>query len=390
VALVRVELAYGAGAEALLQAVNELGQGLGRVMPEACFQHGRRVHGEPGLPVVQRLGDGHVEGGGLEAEPDIIEGIGHAIEAQPDEARDVANVAAGSGEADLDRLHAAVQMEQHEAYHARSGGGAFEIGNERMQEPRGSFQDMLPADDGLYEHGLRAIDRRGHGGDERLGGAPQGLVEAQEEGLEAGGERRARLTDHVADAAQPQAAEQRQRTLRQPQSCEREGGQGPRLSARRDNDTPGAAMMCHGPGCAGGAGDGEARGEAEGGEAALEISEQRRLAAEKMGRAGDVDEEAVSAVRLAPRGHDGRVAQGPQGEPAQGHSIGGRVGFVRLQIEHLGAGVGDEVSHAEAALPGGAVECDDARPAWAGGDEGEGAERVKLGACLRVMSKTCI
>jgi hypothetical protein len=109
-----------------------------------------------------------------------------------------------------------------------------------------------------------------------------------------------------------------------------------------------------------------------------------------MRRAGDVEEEAVGAVRLVPRGHDGGIAQGPQGEPAQGLSIGGRVGLARDEIEHLGAGVGDEVPHAEAALPGGPVERDDARPPWAGGDEGERPQRVKLGACLRVMSKTCI
>ena len=142
-------------------------------------------------------------------------------------------------------------------------------------------------------------------------------------------------------------------------------------------------MMGHGPGRAGGIGDGEARGEAEGGEAAVEIGDQPRLAAEQVGCAGDVDEQAVGAARLVPRSHDGRIAQAPQGEPAQGLGIGGRIGLARCEIEHLGAGVGDEVARAEAALPGGAVERDDARPSGAGGDEGEGAKRVVCGQPAR-------
>ena len=66
---------------------------------------------------------------------------------------------------------------------------------------------------------------------------------------------------------------------------------------------------------------------------------------------------------------DGRIAQAPQRELAQGGGIGGRIGVAGLQVEHLGAGVGQQLALDEPALPRRAVERDDARPALARRDQ---------------------
>jgi hypothetical protein len=208
VALVRVELAHGSATQALLQAVDELGQGLGG----GCGL----VQGQANLPVRQRLGHEHVEGRGLEAEVGI-EAIGCTIEAQGDETRDVPGIAAGRGQADLHRLNPAVHSEQQETQGTRAHGIPRKVGGEAVEEPRGRLKHMLAADDRLGERGLRPIDRRRNGGCERLEDAPQRLVEAEQESLETGGQRRARHIDHVGDVAQPQALQQRQAGLWQAQ-----------------------------------------------------------------------------------------------------------------------------------------------------------------------------
>jgi hypothetical protein len=212
----RPKPAHGRGPQALLQAVDEPGQGLGR--------RRRLVHGETGLAICKRLGNKHVEGCSLIAEV-AIESVGRALEMQGDQAGDVQGIAAGRGKSDLHRLHPAVQSEQHEAQGARADGIARKVVNERPQETRGGFQHVLVADDRLHEAGLRQVDWRGQGGDKRLRRASERLVETQEQGLEAGGQRRARLIHHLADAAQAEAAQQRQRCVGQAQSGERQGPQ---------------------------------------------------------------------------------------------------------------------------------------------------------------------
>ena len=383
-ALVRVELAHGAAAQALLQAVDELGQGLGQGFWMGCGL----VHGQAGLQVRQRLGHEHVEGRGLEPEVGI-ETVGHAIETQGDQAGDVPGIAAGRGKANLNRLHLAVMLEaclrhdpeQQEAQHARAHAIVCEVGSEAVEEPRGGLPHVLVADDRLGERGLCPIDGRGNGGDERLGHAPQRLVEAEQEGLEAGCKRCTRLVDHVADAAQPQAPQERQGGLGQAQGGKRQRPQrlGLRAGGEDGDGCPASRNSMAGkcPGRAGSAGDGQPGGEAEGTQAPVEVGEQVRLAAEQVGRTGDVDEQAVGAAGLVPGGGEGGVAHGPQRQPVEGGGVGRRIGLADLQVEDLGAGVGEEVAGDKPAPSCGWVEGDDARSSLAGSDQHQRTTRIE-------------
>ena len=106
VTLVGAEAVHGAGAQTLLQAVDELGQGLGR---RTC-----RVHRQRRLPFRQGLRRQHMDGGGLETELGI-EHAAQTIEAQRDQAGDVAGVTTGRGEADVDRASLAIDAEEQKA-----------------------------------------------------------------------------------------------------------------------------------------------------------------------------------------------------------------------------------------------------------------------------------
>ena len=185
-ALVRMEPAHGAGSQPLLQAVDQPGERLGR---GAASSRPSRV-----LALGQRLGDQHVHGRRLEAEV-RLQASPQAIEAQADQLGDVLRVPARRGEPDVQRLHLPVHLEQQEAQDARADGIAREVLGQLPQQPRCRLQHVLLAQDRLEELRLRAIGGRRNDGDERLGLAPQRLVEAaQHLGLEAGGERRARLS----------------------------------------------------------------------------------------------------------------------------------------------------------------------------------------------------
>ena len=334
-----------------------------------------------------------MEGRGLEPEVGI-EGIGRAIETQGDEAGDVPDIAARRGQADLNRLHLAVMLEaclrhdteQHEAQHARAHAIVREVGGEAVEEPRGRLQHVLMADDRLGERGLRPIDGREDGGDERLGHAPQRLVEAEEQGLEAGRERRARRADHVGNATQPQASQQRQRGIGQTQSCERQGPQrlGLRAGGEDGAGCPASVLSPMHPY--------RASAQAVPGVPAMasrgarpkvrrrrsEIREQPRLAANQVSRTGHVDEQAVGAAGFIPWGDEGGVAHGPQRQPVEGVGVGRRIGLADLQIENLGAGVGKEVAGDKPAPSCRWVEGDEARAALAGSDQHQRAPRIEL------------
>ena len=192
-ALVRMQPANGAGAQPLLQAVDELGE---------AFRRGPLlVRAEPLLPFGKRLGGKHVHSRGLETEI-RFEVIAETVEAQGDEAGDMLGVPARRGEPEVERLHAAIMLEaclrhdpeQQQAQNARTDGVARQLIGQLPQQTRCRLQHVLLAQDRLEEHGLGAIDGRRDDGDERLGCAPQRLIEAaQELGLEARGKRRARL-----------------------------------------------------------------------------------------------------------------------------------------------------------------------------------------------------
>ena len=370
-ALVGMELANGAGAQPLLQTVDEPGEAIGR--------GARLVHAEPLLPLGQGLGGKHVHGRSLEAEIGI-EALAEAVEAQRDQAGDMLGVPARRGEPEVERLHLAIMLEaclrhdseQQQPQDARADGIARKSIGQLPQQARRRLQHVLLAQDRLEEHGLRAIDGRRNDGDERLGRAPQRLVEAaQEFRLEARGKRRARLIDELADALEAEPAHEHLRLSREPERGERKSLQSFRFLARCHDPAVGGTMARHRPGRAGRAGDCRARIKPECAQAPLEIGQQPRLAAEEMRAPRDVEEQAVGAACLVPRRHDRRVAQAPERQLAQGGGIGGRIGIARLQVEHLGAGIGEQLAFHETALPRRAVEGDDARAALARRDEDE-------------------
>ncbi len=166
-----MQAAHGLGAEPLLQAVDQLGKG---------FRPGGILgHAELDLSLVERLGDQHVQGGGLETEIGIqIEAAGEAIQPQGDQTDDMLRIAARRGKAEFERQRLAVHPEQQQAQYPRTDGIASQITGQIIEQMPGGDQYMLLAGDRLDEGGLRGIDRRRHDRDERLGHMAQRLVEA--------------------------------------------------------------------------------------------------------------------------------------------------------------------------------------------------------------------
>ncbi len=192
------------------------------------------------------------------------------------------------------------------------------------------------------------IDGRRNDGDERLGCASQGLIEAaQELRLEARGKRRARLVDELADALEAEPAHERLGLGREPERGERQVLESVAFLARCHDPAMGGTMARHRPGRAGRTGDCRARVEPERAQASLQIGQQLRLATEEMRAARDVEEQAIGAAGLVPGCHDRRIAQAPQRQLAQGRGVGARIGIARLQVEHLGAGVGEQLAFQE-------------------------------------------
>jgi hypothetical protein len=105
------------------------------------------------------------------------------------------------------------------------------------------------------------------------------------------------------------------------------------------------------PGGARGAGDGEPRGEAEGAKTAVEIGEKAPFAAVQVSRTGDVDEQAIGTAGLVPGSGERGIAHGPQRQPVEGGGVGRRIGLADLQVEDLGAGIGEEIAGDEPTPP---------------------------------------
>ena len=159
----------------------------------------------------KRLGDQHVHGRRLEAEV-RLQRAPQAIEPEADQLGDVLRVPARRGEPDVQRLHLPVHLEQHEAQDACAHAIALEVLGQLPQQPRGGLEHVLLGEDRLEEVRAGVIGGRRHDRDERLGLAPQRLVEAAEHlGLEAGRERRARLRHDLADALEAEPAHEGER-----------------------------------------------------------------------------------------------------------------------------------------------------------------------------------
>ena len=92
-----------------------------------------------------------------------------------------------------------------------------------------------------------------------------------------------------------------------------------------------------------GACDGRADGKTLPGQRARELSQQRRLAAEQMGAAGDVEEQPMRRIER----HQRREAVAPVGDIFQRLAIGGLVGVIDRQFGTNGAGIGERQADGE-------------------------------------------
>ena len=319
-----MEPAHGAGAQALLQAVDQPGQRLRR--------GARLVDAEPALALGQGLGDEHMHGRRLEAES-ASSSSPRRSRRRRDQLGDVLGVPARRGEPEIQRQHLPVRLWNSSSRRTRAPTASRARSSASCRSRRVAASSTCSwLRIGSTNMRLRAVDGRRDDRDERLGRAPQRLVEAEQElGLEACGKRRARLVASPRRCAKPSRRMSASVARRQPQRGERQGRSARRFAARghdpcrscRDHAArpPRRHRPCRRWPCAG-------RGRRRAGGRA-EIGQQLRLAAEEMRAARDVEEQAVGAAGLVPGRHDGRIAQAPQRQPAQGGGVGGRIGIAR-------------------------------------------------------------
>ena len=207
VALVRVRAGTRRRRPAAAAGDRSAGPGLGR--------GGRLVHAELVLALAKRLGDQHVHGRRLEAE------VGLERAPPGDRAAGAIRRAICSAS----RLGAASPRSSDcTSPSTRNSTGAARA--RRRHRARGRVGQLLAAAAwrpparaprlriGSRNVRLRAIDGRRNDRDERLGRAPQRLVEAAEHlGLEAGGERRARLRRSISPMREAEPAHERRARL---------------------------------------------------------------------------------------------------------------------------------------------------------------------------------
>ena len=120
--------------------------------------------------------------------------------------------------------------------------------------------------------------------------------------------------------------------------------------------------------------------DAEAGDPRRDLVHERRLAAEEVSAARDVEQQPVLAVHRAP----GREAVAPEGEPLEPLPVRRRVGARRDEARVQSAGVGKAHAGAQPLSPGLAVDRPQHRPAAAGRHQGEGDRRGRRGRLRRL------
>lgn len=169
------------------------------------------------------------------------------------------------------------------------------------------------------------------------------LVEAAQEILaEAGSEWRARAIDDVGDSHQPDLRQGLHAHGRDPQRCERQRKQGfAGLAAGDDGGV--RPMMRHRPGAADRVGHGGAGLPSETGKARDEVAAERRLAAEQMHTAGDVQQQPVRRIEAQQR----RVTIAPIGDGVERLPLGCGIGLGHGDLRIHRAGIGEHVAASE-------------------------------------------
>ncbi len=237
----------------------------------------------------------------------------------------------------------------------------------------------------LGHEGGRRPSRR-----DRLVFAAERLVEtAQEGGVEAGGEHRARQVEHVGDAVEPDIgkrrdglrveAERRERERRKrvphragrddeemlvlvipgrgrspasPKSILADRGYGFRASPfglpRNDRHSAPKPVSGDAPGAAGRARNRDARAQTLGGEARHDIAAKRRLSAEQMRAAGDVEHDARGGIDPDQRG----IAVAPIGDRLEQPPVRRGIALRDLQRGMARARIGERRADREAQARG--------------------------------------
>ena len=307
------EALHGFGAEALRQGVDEARQIRHRAVP--CLEVALAGVARPGL-----FGEQADE---VDAAV-CLDALRQRVEARAKQRCDAFGVGERLAGADARIAHRPVGVEQLDREPPRALAAHVERIRQALGELCHARRHPFDLDQRLGEAALHHERReRGEGGD-RLALAPLDLVDAPgHRGAETLHQRRPRLAQELGDGLQPEPHQDGDGLLRQAQRLDgqrRDGGK--TLAVGDDGRAIVRGVARHSP-CDGGAlGDRDVRPKSPCGEAGDDVGGHLRLAAEKVGAAGDVEEEAARRIEADER----RVAVGSAREREQRRRVRVRVG----------------------------------------------------------------
>ena len=207
---------------------------------------------------------------------------------------------------------------------------------------------------------------------DRLVGVAQRLIEAEQQRLaEARGERRARARGEIGDAGQAGGFQVRDGLGIDAQRRDRQRQHGRFGFAARDDAR--LAIARDAPGAADRVGDRDAGAQTLLREPRDQIAGERRLAAEQMRAAGDVEQQAIRRIEADQR----RIAVAPVGDGFEQTPVGLRIGVHDRQLRIHGAGVGEPHADLEAEPRRAVVQGGDALRALDRRDDDEGSQPAR-------------
>ena len=221
-------------------------------------------------------------------------------------ARRIAQRRAG---ADLEPVHLAVGAEQRELKQPRALAAPLQHADKLTRQMLDGAEHVGLARDRIGKALLGHRRRHRQARRDRLVGAAERLIEAEQQRLaEARGERRARTRGEIGDALRPEVF--RSATISASMRSAAIGSGSTAASVSPRGTMPVFAIARDAPGAADRVGDRDARAKTLMREPRDQIAGQRRLAAEQMRAAGDVEQQAVRRIEADQR----RVAVAPVGD----------------------------------------------------------------------------
>ena len=285
----------------------------------------------------ERLGANGVERHRVDPEPGV-HGLDPALE-EASEMRAVAGCARGR---DAAPRRAAVHPAEQQREFPRAEPVPFQRSAKLFHQPGDRRLQSGKVDQGFREGQACEAGRRQRQGRRRVGAAAERAVEAFQNGLaplpavEAARKRRAGQGVHRADGHQAEAAQQAGVLGRDPECFDRQGCECGRSVSGRGDAAAFSSEAGERPGGARRVGKAGPHLEAEAGDARLDLRRHRRLAAEEMVGAGDVEQQAVRAVHRAA----GREAVAPERQAFEPAPVLRRPGFGCGEAGQERAGVG--------------------------------------------------